>query len=327
MTDTTLPLISVVTPSYNQAGFLEETLLSVKNQDYPNLEHIVIDGGSEDRSIEILRHYENQYNLRWFSEPDKGQSDALNKGFRLARGEIIGWVNSDDTYLPGAVSTSVEFLQGQHDIGWVYGDGCWVDKDTVLLQIWKSRPFSLTDLLCSSYFLVQPTVFFRRKVLEEIGPVDLSLDYAMDVDFFLRMGLAARAGYIPRLQATRRLHDEAKTVSHTADFIQDRVRLLDRLFERPDLPASVLGCRNEAYGTLYFRAGCQYFVEGNYARATEFLTESLRARNLHDNKKEVLRTLLLLLESHLEKRWYVPGKRQLRKRASTQRAQISMKWE
>lgn len=104
------PLVSIVTPSFNQGRFIEETILSVKNQNYPHIEHLIIDGGSTDETLDVIRRYEGTYNLRWVSEPDEGQADALNKGFRLARGEVLGWLNADDTYQPGAVRLAMALL-------------------------------------------------------------------------------------------------------------------------------------------------------------------------------------------------------------------------
>ena len=117
-----LPLVSVVTPSYNKGAFIEETILSVKNQTYPRIEHIIIDGGSTDNTIDVIKKYEGTYNMHWVSEPDNGQSDAVNKGWRMARGEILGWLNSDDTYMPWAVETAVKFLTGHPNVSVVYGN-------------------------------------------------------------------------------------------------------------------------------------------------------------------------------------------------------------
>lgn len=118
--DKELPLVSIVTPSYNKGCFIEETILSVKNQTYPYIEHIVMDGGSTDGTLDILRKYAN--NITWLSEPDEGQSDAINKGWRRAKGQILGWLNADDTYMPWAVQTAVEFLAENPDVG--HGHHC-----------------------------------------------------------------------------------------------------------------------------------------------------------------------------------------------------------
>jgi glycosyltransferase involved in cell wall biosynthesis len=159
-------LVSVITPSYNQAEYIEECLLSVNNQDYPEIEHIVVDGGSEDGTINLLRGYEGRYNLNWVSEPDKGQSEAVNKGFLKAEGEIVGWINSDDVYLQSAVSSAVAHFSSQPDSKWVYGDAYWINQDGKVVNIYKSDNFSLKDLLLRGMYIPQPTIFFRKQVLE-----------------------------------------------------------------------------------------------------------------------------------------------------------------
>ena len=127
----TQPKVSIITPSYNQGQFIEETILSAKNQDYPNIEHIVIDGNSTDSTLDILHKYDND--IIWISEPDRGQSDALNKGFRIATGEIIGWLNSDDIYLPGAVKKAVDALMNNPKFDIVYGDYLIIDENSKVL--------------------------------------------------------------------------------------------------------------------------------------------------------------------------------------------------
>jgi glycosyltransferase involved in cell wall biosynthesis len=133
MTTSDLPRVSIITPSYNQASFLEETICSVLEQDYANLEYIIVDGGSKDGSVEIIRRYESQL-AWWVSEPDQGQTDALNKGFGMASGDILAWLNSDDTYLPGAISGAVEYLMSHPEAGLVYGDANLVDENGTVIS-------------------------------------------------------------------------------------------------------------------------------------------------------------------------------------------------
>lgn len=207
-----LPLISIVTPSYNQGRFLEDTLRSVVSQDYSRKEYIVLDGGSTDDSVEIIRGY--AANLRyWASESDRGQAHAINKGFAMARGDVLGWLNSDDTYLPGALST-VGALFAQHpDIDLVYGDFVYTDvagRPMRRRHVFSS--ISYESLLYHDY-LGQPALFFRRSLFDKVGPLDESLYYCLDWDLFLRMWRVCRPLHVPLVLATYRLDHAAKSNS------------------------------------------------------------------------------------------------------------------
>ena len=213
------PLVSVITPSFNQGGFIEDTLRSVRSQDYANIEHIVVDGGSTDSTVEMLREYQHTYNLRWSSEPDDGHADAVNKGFRMARGEVIGWLNSDDAYFDvSAVSTAVKVLQDRPGIDVVYGDIVYTSEDnTVLLVRCVPHLFSYRRLLLAC-FLAQPAVFLRRKVTEE-HQLDTSTRFAVDYEYWLRIGQQHRFAHIDRILAADRCHASRRLITGA-----DRVR-------------------------------------------------------------------------------------------------------
>jgi len=304
--DLVWPTVSIVTPSYNQARFIEDTLLSVRGQKYPNLEHIVVDGGSTDNTSDILRRYESTYNLQWTSEPDEGQSDAINKGFQRAQGEIIGWLNSDDTYMPGAIITAVRHLVENPHLGWVCGDGYWIDEHSRVLSIKYSGPYSFEDLVCRGMYLTQPAIFFRRHVIDEIGFLDREIHTTMDYDFFLRMGLEFDADYIPAILATRRLHSEAKTTSRSVEFCKDALASLDKLFLAPDLPMDIARLKGEAYAQRYLICGYQAFSANDFSKARQMLWKSikLRPRPWH---RDTWIMLLLMIESFLGVKWIAPG--------------------
>src|SRR5262245_11033457 len=152
------PLVSIVTPSYNQGRYIEATIQSVLEQDYHHLEYLVLDGGSTDQTLTVLQRYEDR--LLWISEKDRGQADAINKGFRLAQGQILGWLNSDDTYLPGTIRRVVDYFQTRRDVGMVYGEGYHVDASGKIIERYYTEPFSF-QRLAEICFICQPTVFMR----------------------------------------------------------------------------------------------------------------------------------------------------------------------
>ncbi len=181
------PKVSIVTPSYNQAEFLEETILSVRAQDYPNIEHIIIDGGSDDGSVEIIKKYEDSLAF-WVSEADNGQSDAINKGFRKATGDIVAWLNSDDLYFPHAVSTAVRHFQANRNLGLFYADCVFIDEHSDFIRYFTEREeFDLDRLLSFSDFIMQPTTFFSREKLFEVGLLDEDRHFTMDWDLWCRL--------------------------------------------------------------------------------------------------------------------------------------------
>jgi glycosyltransferase involved in cell wall biosynthesis len=223
-----LPLVSVVTPSYNQAQFLEETILSVLNQDYPSLEYVIIDGGSTDGSVDIIRKYENRL-AYWVSERDDGQADAINKGWHCARGEILAWLNSDDTYLPGAVQTVVQYLQRHPLADMIYGYVNMIDESgRVIRTIEPSTDFDLNRFVYSYFYVPQQTVFFRNHVLDTVGMLDTSLHYCMDPDLWTRIGMNFTVRGIPAVIANFRTHSTSKTHDVPLEFVIERYRVAKR---------------------------------------------------------------------------------------------------
>ena len=250
-----LPLISIVTPSYNQARFLEDTLRSVVAQGYPRTEHIVIDGGSSDGSVDIIRRYAPHLRS-WVSEPDRGQSHAINKGLAQAHGDVLTWLNSDDTYLPGALDEVGRFFAGHPDVDLVYGD--YVYTDAAGRPMRRRHVFdtiAYESLLYHDY-LGQPAVFFRRGLFEKVGPLDESLHYCMDWDLFLRMWRVCRPRHLPKVLATYRLDHAAKSNAEdteaavaAAHLVQQRH--MNRRFSQPWLNRA--WHRGHFYGSFLLR--------------------------------------------------------------------------
>lgn len=211
MDNSTQPLVSIVTPSFNQVRFIEETVRSVLDQDYPNLEYIIIDGGSTDGSVEVIRRYADRLAF-WVSEPDQGQTDAINKGFARAQGEILAWLNSDDTYKPGAVREAVQFLQDQPQVGMVYGDADLVDESGKVIGKFPARSTDLRRLQRGYVHVPQQAAFFRSNLWRQVGPLDPTFFFAMDYDLWVRLARLAPLTYVPRLWANFRLHQGGKSV-------------------------------------------------------------------------------------------------------------------
>lgn len=223
--------ISVVTPSLNQSEFLEENILSVLGQNDPAFEHIVIDAASTDHTVEILKRYPH---LRWVSEPDSGQSAALNKGFRMADGDVIGWLNADDCYCPGTFERVRELFRNEQTMV-VYGDGREINQHGNVIGKIIPRRISAREFICYwrwKYSYCQPSFFFRRIALEQVGYLDESLHYVMDHDVFIRLILLYPFVYVPQCFSSFRIHPESKTSKSLRFMIPSSLRELHRVSRR-----------------------------------------------------------------------------------------------
>jgi glycosyltransferase involved in cell wall biosynthesis len=208
----TRPLVSIVTPSRNQAQFLEDTIRSVLEQDYPALEYLVIDGGSSDGSLEIIKKYQKRL-AYWISESDQGQTDAINKGFAQAKGEIYAWLNSDDLLLPGTIARVVDYLIAHPDIGMVYGDAEFIDEAGRVIGRFPARQTDYRRLRQGYVHIPQQSAFFRASLWKQVGPLDPSFFFAMDYDLWVRIARNARIVYVPEVWSRFRLHKDAKTIA------------------------------------------------------------------------------------------------------------------
>lgn len=218
MTD--LPLVSIVTPSLNQGAYIEDAIRSVLEQDYARIEHIVVDGGSDDGTVETLERYDH---LHWVSEPDRGQAHALNKGFRLATGSIFGWLNADDLYLPGAVSAAVSALR---DSGCALVHGGWrqIDAEGRTIRDVPAVPFDLRRQLEVANRVAQPGAFFTREAYLAVGGIDESYRYAMDFELWLRLGERFPVCNVEQVLGAYRYHATSKTVAEPKGFVAETWR-------------------------------------------------------------------------------------------------------
>ena len=220
-----LPLASVVTPSYNMARFITETIESVIAQDYPKIEHIVVDGGSTDETPQILGRYRDR--VQSFFGKDKGPSDAAHRGFQKATGEVFVWLNADDIFLPGAVRTGAEYLAAHPEIDVVYGEGNWIDEDGAVIGRYPTLPFD-AKVLQRDCFICQPAAYIRASSYRRCG-LDPDVNQSFDYDLWIRMAKQGfRFASIPQYMAGSRMHRGAKTINEREDVFQASMRLLKR---------------------------------------------------------------------------------------------------
>ena len=267
-----IPLVSIVTPSYNQAIYLEDTLRSVLNQDYPRIEYIVIDGGSTDGSQEIIQRYADRL-AYWTSEPDSGQADAINKGLRRTTGEIVAWLNSDDMYMADAVQEAVEALDASPEAGMVYADGLMVDAGGCLLDPHRYRTYDVLDLLCFEV-LLQPTVFMRRKALEEAGYLGEDYHLVLDHELWIRIASRHPIAHVSSFWAVERTHADAKTVAQAAGWVTEAERFLARAEASEDLGPIIKSHRRRVLGSLDTFAARRLIDARRYREAVGRMTKA-----------------------------------------------------
>src|SRR5262245_26949587 len=264
------PLISVVTPSLNQGEFIEETIRSVLLQGYPKLEYFIIDGGSTDGSLEVIKKYE-AWLTYWVSEPDRGQSHAINKGWQRACGVILAWLNSDDTYNPGALRSAVERFRHNPAVGMVYSDMNYIDVSSNVTYRLRSQPYQFHKLLLDNY-VTQSTVFVRREVLDAVGFLDESLHLVMDQELWLRIGRANAVAYLPGdVLANLRIYPETASNRLLVARYTEGLRLLDRVFADHRLPEAVRQLRRREYGRCYMRLASALVAKERYEEVLPWL--------------------------------------------------------
>ena len=210
MTD---PKVSIITPSFNQARYLDATIQSVLAQDYPRIEYAIVDGGSTDGSVDIIKKYADRL-AWWVSEKDRGQTDAINKGFARATGDILAWINSDDTYGPGAVTAAVNLLQARPEVGLVYADCNYINEDSYVIGKFPAAQTDLPLLRRGYVHVPQQTTFFRSDLWKRLGPLDPSFYFAMDYDLWTRIAAQAELKYLSgQIWANFRIHTSGKTIA------------------------------------------------------------------------------------------------------------------
>ncbi len=257
-------LVSIVTPSYNQAPFLEQTIQSVLEQDYPHIEYIVVDGGSTDNSVEVIQKYADRL-AYWISEKDSGQAEAINKGFARANGEIVAWLNSDDYYLMHTISIVVRCFEQNPDVVMVYGDMFAVDGNDQTINVLRYKQLSLEDLLCFQ-IIGQPSVFFRRSALETVGRLDPTFHFMLDHHLWIRLAQLGRILHVPQVWSAARYHPQAKNRARAAEFGREAFRVLDWAKKQPGLAESVSKVKRRALASAH-RYDSRYLLDGGQPAA------------------------------------------------------------
>lgn len=268
--------ISIITPSYNQAKYLEQTIQSVLNQDYPQIEYIVIDGASADGSVDVIKKYRNKL-AYWVSEKDSGQAEAINKGFAKASGEIIAWLNSDDYYLPGAVSSAVKIFEENPDVVLVYGNMLAVDEHGKTFNTLIYKQLTLEDLLCFQ-IIGQPAVFMRTSALRKAGGLNLNFHFLLDHLLWIEIAKHGKILHVPQTWAAARYHAEAKNRAQADKFGAEAFRILEQAKQDEILSAMLSRIARRAAASAH-RVNARYLLDGGQSRAA--LSAWMRAFFLH----------------------------------------------
>jgi glycosyltransferase involved in cell wall biosynthesis len=303
-------LISIITPSYNQAAYVEETIRSVLDQDYTNLEYIIMDGGSTDGTVDILRRIHDP-RMTWISEADRGQSDAINKGMRRANGDILAWLNSDDAYLPGTLRTIAAHFEAHADSHFVYGDAIAIDE--------RGREYGIrthvrqvnADLLINQCdYIVQPAAFWRSSLWRTMGELDESLRYSMDYEYWMRVSKRYPLDYLPIAFARERLYANAKTFKGAIPRLEE-IAAVARRHGGDGLPRAYVAEAAAAYA----QRGVGELLHGQITRARK---DFRRAAKLHPSPVRFLKffaTTMLLGSGGIPRVWlWLNQRRQGRKR-------------
>jgi glycosyltransferase involved in cell wall biosynthesis len=311
---TEVPRVSIVTPTWNRAALLEQTIASIRAQSFTDYEHIVVDGASTDDTSELLSRIEGDYPVTWRSEPDHGMYDAINKGMALARGEILAYLNSDDLYFPWTLDVVVRTFDRHPDVDFVFGDALGIDDETGSRRLYWQLPFH-RDWVCRSGFLAQPAVFWRRRAWEDAGPFEQSLRFVADCDFWMRASLGHRFHKVNEFLAIERDHG-ATLRSTSQDALERELReVRSRYVSLGGTRHRLLNARNTRRAQLWQRFySLALLLQTRLPGGARFEAwrRFIQADGLELNAGEVFRQLLPRHQSALDaampasRRWLEP---------------------
>lgn len=255
------PSVSIITPSYNQGHFIEETIRSVLLQGYPDLEYMILDGGSTDGSVEIIRRY-SQWLSYWVSEPDRGQTHAINAGWARASGEVVAYINTDDCYIPGAIGTVVRRFAPDFRPAMVYGTAEVVDEAGHRLRTWEAQPFDLKVMLTAGNVVPQAAAFFSHRALEQAGYLDENWHMIMDYELCIRLGMRFPSVCLAQTLARFRDHSQSKSRSYFETTAKEVLQLLDRLLPEEISPGHLRMIKRAAASRVHYEMAMGYLAEG-----------------------------------------------------------------
>lgn len=271
-----MTLVSIITPSFNQAKYLEQTIRSVLSQDHPHIEYIVMDGASTDGSVDTIEKYADELTY-WESQKDNGQADAINKGFARASGGIVAWLNSDDFYLPGTVSAAVKIFDENPDVVLVYGNMLAVDENGATFNTLTYKQLTLEDLLCFQ-IIGQPAVFMRRSALQKTSGLDLSFHFLLDHLLWIQIAKHGRILHVDQTWAAARYHAEAKNRAKAAEFGREAFRILDVVEKDQSLSPILSSIHRRARASAH-RVDARYLLDGGLP--AQALAAWMRALYIH----------------------------------------------
>lgn len=268
--------VSIITPSYNQAKYLEQTIQSVLNQNYAALEYILIDGGSDDGSLEIIKKYQDKF-AYWISEKDGGQAEAINKGFARATGEVVAWLNSDDYYLPDAVSSAAKVFAENPEVVFVYGNMLAVDAQGKTFNALTYKQLTLADLLCFQ-IIGQPAVFMRRSALQKTSGLDVSFHFLLDHLLWIQLAQRGKVLHVNQTWSAARYHAEAKNRAKAAEFGAEAFRILQAAQADAALAPVLAKVKRRAQASAQ-RVNARYLLDGGLP--AQALSAWLSALRIH----------------------------------------------
>ncbi len=249
-----LPLVTIITPAYNRADLIEETIKSILDQKYPNLEYIIIDDGSKDDTYKVIQKYASK-RVHVFTQKNMGETRTVNKGFSFAKGEIIAVINSDDPLLPSSIQTMVAYMEEHPRVLAVYPDWVMIDSNGKNIQKVHLAEYSYRKMLAEHYCIPGPGTFFRRKAIELTGGRNVAFRYIADFAFWLKLGMYGPLAHIPKTLATFRVHAGSQGIYAKGELMAaEHKKLVDWIFADKDIPTEALVDKGQAYSSAYFHA-------------------------------------------------------------------------